>query len=355
MARPFVSVLIDTYNHERFIEQAVVSALEQDFPASDCEIIVVDDGSTDATAEIVRKFEPRVRLLRKSNGGQASAFNAGIPECRGEIVAFLDGDDWWARNKLRRVVQAMAADPSVGIVGHGITLAFEDGPERLEVPAKNERLRLSSLATARVFRLRKSFLGTSRMTVRSVVLDRILPVPESLVIEADEYIFTMAAALSDLVLLKQSLTHYRIHRGNLYHGAGASDAGLRRKQRVHEGLVQLLGRELSAHGIPRDAVDCVTEILQAEAEQMRLMVGGGAPWETLRAERKLYEVMHADAPRPQRIFRAITMLPALLLPPRWFYAGRRWLGSNDWYRRARDRSLPPPGMTRAASAEEFKA
>jgi alpha-1,6-rhamnosyltransferase len=68
LARPFVSVLIDTYNHERFIEQAIVSALEQDFPAGEREIIVVDDGSTDSTAEITRKFEQHVRLIRKPNG-----------------------------------------------------------------------------------------------------------------------------------------------------------------------------------------------------------------------------------------------------------------------------------------------
>jgi glycosyltransferase involved in cell wall biosynthesis len=94
MGKPLVTVLIDTYNHERFIEEAIVSVLAQDFPASDTEILVVDDGSTDRTPDIVRKFEPRVRLLRKENGGQASAFNAGIPEATGEIVAFLDGDDW---------------------------------------------------------------------------------------------------------------------------------------------------------------------------------------------------------------------------------------------------------------------
>jgi glycosyltransferase involved in cell wall biosynthesis len=92
--KPILSVLIDTYNHERYIEQAVVSAIEQDFAASEYEIIVVDDGSTDRTPEIVRKFAPRVRLLRKRNGGQASAFNAAFPELRGDVIAFLDGDDW---------------------------------------------------------------------------------------------------------------------------------------------------------------------------------------------------------------------------------------------------------------------
>ena len=117
MPTPLVTVLIDTYNHERFIEE--VSVLEQDFPSSDVEILVVDDGSTDRTTEIVRQFEPRLRLLRKPNGGQAPAFNAGISEARGEIIAFLDGDDRWVRNKLTRVMQATSADPAVGIIGHG--------------------------------------------------------------------------------------------------------------------------------------------------------------------------------------------------------------------------------------------
>ena len=108
MATPFVSVLIDTYNQEAFIEEAIASVLQQDFPASETEILVVDDGSTDRTAEIVGKFAPRLRLLRKRNGGQASAFNAGIPETRGEVVAFLDGDDWWAQNNLTAVARAFA-------------------------------------------------------------------------------------------------------------------------------------------------------------------------------------------------------------------------------------------------------
>src|ERR1700746_1002350 len=110
MAKPFLSVLIDTYNHERFIEQAVLSVLAQDVAEGEREIIVVDDGSTDRTPEIVRRFEPRVRLIRKTNGGQASAFNTGIPECRGNIIVFLDGDDWWAQGKLQRVAEMFSTD-----------------------------------------------------------------------------------------------------------------------------------------------------------------------------------------------------------------------------------------------------
>ena len=68
--RPFASILIDTYNHERYIERAITSVLEQNFCATDREIVVVDDGSTDRTREIVRKFEGQVRVLWKPNGGR---------------------------------------------------------------------------------------------------------------------------------------------------------------------------------------------------------------------------------------------------------------------------------------------
>jgi glycosyltransferase involved in cell wall biosynthesis len=355
LGKTFASVLIDTYNHERFIEQAIVSALEQDFPASEREIIVVDDGSTDRTPEIVKKFAPRVRLLRKENGGQASAFNAGIPECRGEIIAFLDGDDWWVPGKLRRVSEVLAVETQVGLVGHGIKETFPNATMRIAAPKKDERLQLNSLRAARVFRLRKSYLGTSRMTLRTQLALQILPVPEALVIEADEYLFTLAAALGEIIILQEALTHYGIHGGNLYLAAGTDGNGLRRKQRVMTALANLLQSMLTQKGVPADVTNCVVEVVQLEADQMRLMLDGGAPWETYRTESKLYEILHGDAPRKHRLFRALTMVPALLLPPRRYYAVRWWLGSRLWYRHIREKTLPVPEITRVAGPEEFKA
>jgi hypothetical protein len=355
MAKPFVSVLIDTYNHERFIEKAIVSVLEQDFPAAEREILVVDDGSTDGTPEIIRRFESQLRVLRKVNGGQASAFNAGIPKCKGEIIAFLDGDDWWAPEKLKRITQVLNCELSVGLLGHGIHEAFSDGKIRTSVPEKSERLQLNSLAAARVFRLRKCYLGTSRMILRTELARRILPVPEALVFEADEYIFTLGALMSELIILEDALTYYGIHGGNLYLSGGGGTAGVRRKQQVMTALACSLRKDLAAKGASPEIVSCIVEIVQAEADQMRLMLDGGAPWETVRTENKIYEVLHSDAPRSHRVFRAAAMLPAMLLPPRWFYAGRRWLGSRAWYRRARQGVLPVPKITRVAGPEEFKA
>jgi hypothetical protein len=355
MAKPIVSVLIDTFNHERFIEKAIVSVLEQDFPAAEREILVVDDGSNDGTAEIVRKFEPHVRVLRKENGGQASAFNAGIPECQGEIIAFLDGDDWWAPGKLKRVTEVLESEPSVGLLGHGIHEAFADGRIRTTIPEKSERLQLNSLAAARVFRLRKSYLGTSRMILRAELARRILPIPEALVFEADEYVFTLGALMSELIILQDTLTYYGIHGGNLYLSAGEGKTGLRRKQQVMAALASALKKDLPAQGASPEVVSCIVETVQLEADQLRLMLDGGKPWETVRVEKKIYEVMHADAPRSHRLFRAVATVPAMFLPPRWFYAGRGWLASRGWYRWIRQRALPVPEITRVAGPEEFKA
>jgi hypothetical protein len=351
MAKPFFSVLIDTFNHERFIEQSIVSVLEQQVGDSEREIIVVDDGSSDRTPEIVSKFEPRVRMIRKENGGQASAFNVGVPECRGEIIAFLDGDDWWAPQKLRTVGDVLATDRRVGLVGHGIVESTDGGGEHVVAPEKQERLRLDSLAMARIFRLRKSYLGTSRMTMRADVARQIGKVPEALTVEADEYLFTIAATVADVVILREALTHYRIHAGNLYLGAGLSEKSLRRKQQVHAALVESLSRELALRGVPAEAVEAVTEIVAAEGNQIRLMLDGGAPSETVRTEKKIYEVLHSDAPLKHRVFREMTMLVAGVLPPKWFYGARRWVGSRKWYRSVRTRVVPAPNIARVSDAE----
>jgi hypothetical protein len=339
---PCVSVLIDTYDHERFIERAITSVLDQDMPMEEVEILVVDDGSTDRTPEIVRRFEPRVRLIRKLNGGQASAFNVGISECRGEIVAFLDGDDWWAPQKLRLVLQAAEADPGVGIIGNGITEVLENGDERSEVLLEHCRFRIDSLQGARIFRRRKSQLGTSRMTVRAGILREILPIPDSIRIEADEYIFTLAATLSTALIVQEPLTFYRIHGQNLFQLAGFNRDGMQRKQQSIEVLAQAISDRLSQCGLAKKAIAAVVEAVQLEADLLRLQVVGGFPWETVRAEWKFYRIVHEDAPLSHIVFKLVSLFPALLCSPRMYYAARRKLATNPIYLQTRKFMFPVP-------------
>jgi hypothetical protein len=345
MARPFVSVLIDTYNHERFIEEAVTSVLAQDFPASDCEVLVVDDGSTDKTPEILRKFEPLIRILRKANGGQASAFNVGIPQCRGDIIAFLDGDDFWVPNKLRVIADTMAADSSLGMIGHSFYIVSEGKPPRVISPSQALRVNLRDSYSAEVFRLHRPYLGTSRLALRAEIARKCLPVPEALIFEADEYLFTVASALSEGMILKEVLTHYRAHGANLFLAAGGSVEGERRKQRVLEVLASELHRALPALGVPLAAARTIVEIVEEEAAQHRLSLEGGWSWEVFQTEISLYRMQHAGAPWRSKAFRWLSMIPALLLPPRSFYALRRWLSSRHWYSRLRETVIPVPPIT----------
>jgi len=344
LSKSFVSVLIDTYNHERFIEQAIVSALEQDFSVADREIIVVDDGSTDRTAEIVKKFEPRLRLLRKENGGQASAFNTGIPECKGEIVAFLDGDDWWAPMKLKLVAQAMEADPSVGIVGHGIVNVQRDGRELAEILREGFRFQADTVGGACLFRRRGAFLGTSRMAIRAELLRRIGPVPEAIEIQADEYLFTLAAVLAVTQILPEALTYYRLHEANSFQLAGHDPQKLRRKQKSLAMLASSLSQQLTKLAIKPQVCRTVTEYTQASADQLRLGLDGGWPWETARTEWKIYEILHPEASTSHRIFKLTTLLAALITAPKQFYKVQRTLAQSGLYRRARARWLPVPQM-----------
>ena len=340
MTTPFVSILIDTYNHERFIEEAVQSVLSQDFPASEREIVVVDDGSTDRTPEILAKFASEIRILRKPNGGQASAFNHGIPQCRGEVIAFLDGDDWWAPNKLSAVAEVFASQPAVGLVGHGITEVLQDGAKRSELVRETLELKIDSVSGARTFRVRKSFLGTSRMAFRADLLRRIGPVPEALVIEADEFLFTLGALFSQVVLLREALTFYRLQGQNLFQISELAPTSLRRKHAVLLALADGLRRRFAEEHIPPEIRHVIVDAVQTEADVLRLSLGDGSPLDTFRTELRSYDLSHEHASAIRRALKCVSLLPALVLAPSQYNALKQKLASSAFYAKAREMVFP---------------
>lgn len=106
-----ISAVIPAYNAERFVADAIESILSQTVPVD--EIIVVDDGSTDKTAEVASRFE-RTRVIRQANAGQGAARNTGIKAASGEWIAFLDADDVWLPEKMASELECIA--PDVGVV-----------------------------------------------------------------------------------------------------------------------------------------------------------------------------------------------------------------------------------------------
>lgn len=226
---PLVSALIDTYNYGRFIEEAVESALAQDRPPEQMEILVVDDGSTDDTAERVKKYGDRIRYLRKKNGGQASAFNFGLAHARGDIVAFLDADDYWMPGKVSRVLEEFGRDPQAGMVYHNF--------RRLEA---NSAMNEGGFAGVSGFLPgeRKKLLGydlhpTSTLAFRRSVLERLLPVPEELVIQADAHFSACIIFLARVRYVPEPLAVYRIHGENLWNLSASAAREQRLRQRMN--------------------------------------------------------------------------------------------------------------------------
>jgi glycosyltransferase involved in cell wall biosynthesis len=123
MHEPKISVIIPTYNRAHCVNDAIDSVLSQSF--QDIEVIVVDDGSTDGTSEVLRAYEDRLKVIRQSNGGVSAARNNGIRAARAEWIAFLDSDDTWEKNKLK--IQAEDLEENPGAVAH-IADAFVNDP-----------------------------------------------------------------------------------------------------------------------------------------------------------------------------------------------------------------------------------
>ena len=353
MPQPKVTVLIDTYNHERFVERAITSAIEQDFPASDVEILVVDDGSTDATPAIVKRFAPRVAYLRKENGGQASAFNFGIPRARGEIVAFLDGDDWWQKNKLSVVVETFEKNPQAGVVGHGIieidSATLKGSSLSPEHPGYFD---LRSDAGAKRFRNYMCFLGTSRVAIRRSVLEKVLPIPEALVVEADEFMSAVAIAHGGAYLLAEPLTFYRLHDQNQYQFREGDASRMHRKMNALAALEDALAVRLEAAGVPAAAVQIIVEPIHITAARMKLILEGGMPWETYRVERADFRLAYSKTSLGYRAWKELTLAISLCLPPRWFYRLRDWYSEQNLRRLRSVVGEPVPASAIAAAPVE---
>jgi glycosyltransferase involved in cell wall biosynthesis len=127
MPQPLVSVVMAAKNYARFLPEAVESVVAQSF--ADWELLVIDDGSTDATPAAVRPYlaDPRVRYFRADKLGQSRAKNLGIGLARGEFVAFLDADDAWGPTKLEKQLAVFRDNPDVGVVFCRRSLIDEKG------------------------------------------------------------------------------------------------------------------------------------------------------------------------------------------------------------------------------------
>jgi glycosyltransferase involved in cell wall biosynthesis len=130
-----VTAAITTYNRARFLPGALESAFAQTYEG-EVEVLVVDDGSTDETPDVLARFGDRIRVVRQQNGGRSAARNTAVREARGPYLSFLDSDDRWLPDKLARQVPVLDADERIALVhGHVDLIDADDRP----LPDETER------------------------------------------------------------------------------------------------------------------------------------------------------------------------------------------------------------------------
>lgn len=211
-----VSVIIVNYNYGRFLRDAIESALNQTYP--EVEVIVVDDGSTDNSREIITEYADTGKVIPvfKENGGQASAFNAGFAVASGDVICFLDSDDVFLPNKIDRVVNLLSLYREADWLCHALCWQFPDGTTRVPFPYRSPIELRDYREDFTRGKLKAHFQATSALCFKRKLLHNILPVPEEIYITADNYIKFAAAGLGPVLLVNEPLAVQRIHGGNSY-------------------------------------------------------------------------------------------------------------------------------------------
>ncbi|MCA8972468.1 MAG: glycosyltransferase [Planctomycetes bacterium] len=219
-ATPRVSVIVPAYNHERFIGKTIESVLAQTF--EEWELIVIDDGSSDNTAEIVRAFDdPRIHFESQGNIGAAPTINRGIGVARGEFVCVLNSDDVFAPSRMERLLREFADEPSLDAVFTHLEFIDDDGKliRRYEGPAELWRDMDCAPSFAESEHLVLQLLAgnfvctTSNLFCRRTVFDRLPPFKDLRYVHDHEFFLRLCYHLRVRVV-PEALVSYRIHAQN---------------------------------------------------------------------------------------------------------------------------------------------
>jgi glycosyltransferase involved in cell wall biosynthesis len=212
---PLVSVIITNYNYGRFLPEAVESVKVQTYP--NVEIIVVDDGSTDDSKNVILNYEKAITPIFQDHAGQVAAFNKGYSASSGDIIAFLDADDLFLPHKLEEIVRVYQQFPNIGWSFHRMTkLDIASGAKLLTHAIPDSYLDLR--ARVKMGRSLPWFSSTSSLTFRRSTLTLFFPVPvpdeDRAVYIDDGYLKIMAIGLSPGYSINKPLAQIRIHGQN---------------------------------------------------------------------------------------------------------------------------------------------
>lgn len=207
------SIIVNNYNYGRFLRQAIDSALNQTY--AHIEVIAVDDGSTDNSREIIASYGDKIIPVFKENGGQASAFNAGFAASQGEIVSFLDADDYLFADTIERIVAVW--QPGIAKVQYYLDIVDIGGKILGTYPPRERRLDNGEVLPILLEKGRYETPVTTGNSFHRTGLNKIFPIPETKYrISADSYLVTLVPFDGQVAAIEQTLGAYRIHGDNLW-------------------------------------------------------------------------------------------------------------------------------------------
>lgn len=206
-AQPLVSVIIPSFNHGLYITSCVESVLNQDYPC--IEIIVIDDGSTDNSIELLEKYGDRIVLIQQVGGRQAKARNLGLNRAKGEYIAFLDSDDRYLPGRIKSAMDVFLREPDVDVVWGNYRLVDADDRIIAEVCWQPE------MEDFRFELVSGNPICNSTVTVRRKLLDEIGGFDERIPRACDGLAWYLIAARNGrFVHLDDFILEYRLHGAN---------------------------------------------------------------------------------------------------------------------------------------------
>ncbi|MEM1253009.1 MAG: glycosyltransferase [Cyanobacteria bacterium P01_H01_bin.21] len=211
---PIVNIIINNYNYGRFLKDAIESSLNQTY--SSINVIVVDDGSTDNSREIIAKYSDEITAVLKENGGQGSAYNAGFSVAKGEIIIFLDSDDMLLEDIVQQVVDAFRADTDVAKVQYRLKLVDVEGtPLGRTSPIAHRKMPKGDLRP-KIFKFPNYIWPPASGNAFSVnAIKQLFPIPEETYrISADIYVNYLVPFLGSVISLDQPGALQRLHGKN---------------------------------------------------------------------------------------------------------------------------------------------
>ena len=207
---PKVSVIIPVYNREESVGYAIESVLGQTY--SDYEIIVIDDGSTDGTDQVLRAFGERAQVLSQTNRGPYAARNLGLKHASGEYIAFLDSDDTWLPQRLEKQVPLLDTNHQIGLVFGNGRMIYQ-GENR---PARTFFQYFGAPSRGRVFSqlLYRNFIPQSSVLARRRCFEECGPFLE-LPLAADHHKWLQIALRYEVAFTDDVVITYKVHSGNI--------------------------------------------------------------------------------------------------------------------------------------------